>query len=343
MAYFFNIFFKVFGFLSAILLFILVLIGISSYLNKNSGNEYFEFVKGNKNSKNKIIVYNLNGPILNNKIQIANIANLQTIVPQDVKKYLKIIKEIEPQVLIISINSPGGTVSASNELHRIFLSFKKNNNLKIYFHTNEVLASGGYWASMAAEKIYASYGSLIGSIGVRGPDWFFYDQPTTISSGFLGSSIETKNGIKVFSQNVGQSKDLLNPFREPTKKELDHLKSIINIIYTDFINLVAKNRSIESNFIKNQIGGVIYNSQQAKENFLIDDVLSLDELINQIIKENKYNEYKIMENIYDDHSLFEKLFITLNSHNNDIDEKSIICSKLRTHVVSILSYQSAGC
>ena len=38
---------------------------------------------------------------------------------------------------------------------------------------------------MAGDNIYASYGSLIGSIGVRGPDWFFYDEPISISSGFI--------------------------------------------------------------------------------------------------------------------------------------------------------------
>ena len=55
-----------------------------------------------------------------------------------------------------------------------------------------MLASGGYWASLSGEKIYANYGSIIGSIGVKGPDWFFYNKPKLISSGFLGQTIEVK-------------------------------------------------------------------------------------------------------------------------------------------------------
>ena len=64
-------------------------------------------------------------------------------------------EKILPKVIIFSINSPGGTVSASNNLYNIIKSFKKRNNVEIIFHTNELLASGGYWAATAAYKIYA--------------------------------------------------------------------------------------------------------------------------------------------------------------------------------------------
>ena len=60
-------------------------------------------------------------------------------------------------------------------------------------------ASGGCWAALASDKIYAGYGAIIGSIGVRGPDWSYYDNPVSISTGILGKSVETKGGIKKYN------------------------------------------------------------------------------------------------------------------------------------------------
>ena len=63
----------------------------------------------------------------------------------------------------------------------------------------------------SGDKIYANYGSIIGSIGVSGPSWYYYDKPKSISTGILGQKIETENGIYIFDQNAGNSKDLFNP------------------------------------------------------------------------------------------------------------------------------------
>ena len=343
MSIFFNFFFKVSGILFSILFFILILAGISNYINNYSSEDFFQFVEGDQNSENSIIIFNISGPIINDKMHFSNISNIEMISPKQIKNKLEIIKEIKPKILIISIDSPGGTVSASNEIYNILLNFIIDNKIEVYFHTDEILASGAYWFAMAGKKIYASYGSLIGSIGVRGPDWFFYDTPTAISSGLFGETIETKNGIKVFSQNVGNSKDLLNRFREPSLKELKHLESMIETFYIDFINLVSKNRSIEKNVIQNQIGALIYNSKQAKNNFLIDDVLSLNDLLKAIRKENEFNNYKILENTEKKQSLFDRLFLKFGKYQDDFILKSEFCTQLKTNLVSIYSFQSVGC
>ena len=64
---FFSVFLKVSGFLFSILFFILVVIGISSYANNNKLNDYFQFVEGDQSSENSIIIFNLSGPIINDK------------------------------------------------------------------------------------------------------------------------------------------------------------------------------------------------------------------------------------------------------------------------------------
>ena len=67
-----------------------------------------------------------------------------------------------------------------------------------------MLTSGAYWVSLSGDKIFASYGAIIGSIGVKGPDWIYFNSPTSLSSGILGTSIESPNGIKMYSNIAGK-------------------------------------------------------------------------------------------------------------------------------------------
>ncbi len=261
---FLNVFLRTLGFLVATATFVVIL-NIFLYFMPAQDDDY-NFIQGDKNSNNIIAVLDLNGPIINgiNQSLVTNI--IQYIDPIDVEKYLSELQIIKPKYLIIKINSPGGTVTASYALEKIINDFKKQNNIEVYFHTDSILTSGGYWVATTGNKIYADYGSIIGSIGVSGPSWYYYDNPTSISTGIVGQKIETTGGIKVFNQNAGNSKDLYNPFRKPVKEELIHLQNIVKEIYEDFILKVSNARKIEINTLKNEIGALIYSGKQAKQN-----------------------------------------------------------------------------
>ena len=71
---------------------------------------------------------------------------------------------------------------------------------------------------------------------------------------------------------------MYNPFRKPSQRELKHLKSIVLDIYNDFLVKVSSSRKIEVDILKNDIGALIYNSNQAKIKYLIDDVVNFDDL-----------------------------------------------------------------
>jgi len=294
---FFRVFFRTFGFLSALLVFFLI-ISILLNLSNNLQESKFTMIEGDQNSNNIIGVINLNGPIFNNSRNVLENNFYDYINPEHIRLYLEELKELNIKILLVNINSPGGTVTATAELENILKNFKKETKVKIYFFTSEILASGGYWIATTADKIFASYGSTIGSIGVGGPSWYYYNTPLSLSSGLLGQSIETEKGIEVFNQNAGQSKDLFNPFRKPKDQEILHLQKIVDEIYEDFITKVSKNRKIQINTIRNNIGALIYSSTQAKEKFLIDEVANYRSLIEYIIKENNYDDYKIYENIF---------------------------------------------
>ena len=302
MRVFFNFFIKTIAFLTAVTFFFILLGLLISNLESFSSTERtninkFIYKEGDNTSQNKIVLIELRGPILNKPsgaLEFSLIDNIEAIYVSEFVKDLKEIKLQNPKGIVISIDSPGGSVSATYNLYNAIEKFKNNNKTKIFLHTDELLASGGYWAALSGDKIYASYGAMIGSIGVRGPDWIYYDNPISISTGILGQTVETKDGIKKYNTIAGRSKDLFNSFRMPTKKEVESLQDIVNGIYDDFVNIVAKKRSIENNFITENLGALIFNAKKAKENYLIDDIKNLQEVINEIVKELKLPDFKII-------------------------------------------------
>ena len=337
---FFSVFFRTLGFLSSLLIFFIIINILLKFTN-NLQNNHFTKIDGDDTSNNIIAKINLNGPIFNNYNYFLGNNFYDYIDPEKVKSYLEELKKIEIKAIIIKINSPGGTVSATNELEEIFHKFKKEKNVKIYFFTKDILASGGYWIATSADKIFASYGSIIGSIGVSGPKWFYYDKPVSLSSGLVGQSIETKNGIEVFNQNAGQGKDLFNPYRRPENEEIKHLQKIVDEIYNDFIIKVSKSRKIDISFIKNNIGALIYSSNQAKDNFLIDDILDFEDVVKYIVKENKFDNYKIYENKRNI-SFFENLLVNYNFKNKKFIFNNV-CKKFKTSINVLVPTFFANC
>lgn len=341
MAIFLNIFIKTIAiFFSILFVFVFIILTISFI--KPSKNNDFSFISGEENSSNIIAIIQLNGLIINNSNQLSELVNPFIISPNRVKTDLDNLNKINPKVIVFSINSPGGTVSASKNLYDIITEYKNNNKeTQIIFHTNELLASGGYWASMSADKIFSNYGAIIGSIGVKGPDWFYYDQPISISSGIFGNRIETKKGIEVFTNIAGKSKDIFNPFRKPTEDEINQLLNMVNEIYDDFINTVSKKRKIETQNIEKEIGATIYTSGKAKQLYLIDGEMTLDNLIKKIINEKKYIDYKLLKKFNKKNSLLNDI-LTGGFYKNEINLQ-IECLTLRSSISVILSYESTGC
>ena len=338
---FFSVFFRTLGFFSAILI-ILIIINILVHFSNDFQKKQFVMTDGNESSNNIIANINLNGPIYNNTNNVLGNNLYDYINPAQVKSYLKELKQLKIKVLIININSPGGTVSATAELEKIIYEFKKDTNIKVYFYTKEILASGGYWVSTTADKIFASYGSIIGSIGVSGPSWFYYNTPISLSSGLFGQSVETKEGIEVFNQTAGEGKDLFNPYRRPKPDEIKHLQNLIDDVYNDFLIKVSKSRKIEISNIKNNIGALIYNSKQAKNNFLIDDILNYETLIKLIIKENEFKDYKIYENRVSE-TFIGNLLARYENHPNNKYSFDNICKKLQTNISVIIPVYLKDC
>ena len=312
MNYFFQVFSKTLGFLLAII-FSIFLISLFLFFFGENKKKYFSYLEGNKDSSEIIAILNLNGPIISEPPNFNNyniFQNLEVIYPSLIKEYLKELEKINAKGLIISINSPGGGVSATQRIYNLIKDFKDKNSIPIFFHTKDILTSGSYWVALSGDKIFADYGSIIGSIGVRGPNWLYYNSPTLLSEGLFGRSVESQNGLKLFSNTAGLYKDIFNPFRKPTKEEMDKLQTMVDDIYSNFVNLVSINRKIEKNIITDDIGAMVFNSKRAKLNYLIDDEKNIDEIIELISKKLKLANAKVLINKYEDkYSLFNLNYI----------------------------------
>ena len=332
MSTFSKTYLKILGFLAAITTFILIL-GIINFF-VDSKKSLFSFYAGDKNSQNKIALLRINGPIISEPMNFFNFGTLsetKAIYPSLVNNYLNELKDIQISGLIVSINSPGGSVSASNEIYNQFKDFKNNQNIPMYFHSTEMLASGAYWISLSGDKILANYGTLIGSIGVKGPDWIYYNNPNLLSNGLLSKSIESKNGIKMFSSLAGKSKDLLNPFRAPSAEEKKQLQNMVNNIYVKFVNLVSSNRKIEKEIIISEIGAMIYESNKAKKINLINDVKTLNETIELIKNELEISKLKIITNSKQKSFNLNFMNSKLNI-NNDSYIFNIFCNNIKNEL-----------
>ena len=332
---FFSYFTRTFAVLLAFFLFLFALAAIFSASNEfNSPN--FILVEGENNSNNNITIINLNGPIIDDSSNFIGFQYSNIINPKKVSDYLNEIVEKKPKVIIFKINSPGGTVSASNKIYNIIDNFKRKNDIEIIFYTDYLLTSGGYWMALSGDSIIADYGSILGSIGVSSPQWIFFNEPISISTGYLGEKIDTNKGIEIYSQNAGKSKDLFNPFRRPTKDELNHLNALTSNIYEDFISLVSKKRKIEKSTLKNEIGALIFDTKLAKMNYIIDDVLEFETLIKNIKIKYDFKNYKVYANKQRSH--FLKSYFGNNLINpNNLDICSILESSFSTVSPKFLS------
>jgi protease-4 len=352
MRVFIETFSKILAFLSAILIFFLIVSLISNFI-ADRNMSHFSYYKGNKLSEQKIALLNIGGPIISEPQNISNFQifnSLKVIYPSLIRSYLKELSKKNIVGLIISIDSPGGSVSATQKIYKIIKEFKKDYNIPIYFHSSNILASGAYWISLSGDKIYADYGAIIGSIGVKGPDWIYYNSPTSLSPGLLGGYVESPNGIKLYSNTAGISKDIFNPFRQPSEKEVIQLQQMVDSIYEDFINLVSSSRKIEAKIIKDEIGSMIFSTNQAKNYYLIDNQMDIENVMKILSKRlNLSDEQFIINKKNKNYNFLDLSFLSrtdkLNTHDlyqSYIEKK--FCNNLiyELSVVSIAS-QKSGC
>ena len=136
------------------------------------------------------------------------------------------------KAIILHVNSPGGGVAASEEIYREVKRVRDEKKKKIVVSIETVGASGAYYVSSGADKIYADEGSIVGSIGVIA-EWMNY--------GDLLKWAKLKNVVI----KTGEFKDTGNPARDLTPAEQAYMQSLIDNMFGQFIKAVADGRGLK--------------------------------------------------------------------------------------------------
>lgn len=190
------------------------------------------------------------------------------VTSEDVTYALKYIAGQENvKALILDINSPGGSVTASDNIYHEIMQFKKENNIPVIAMFEGTACSGGYYSAMAADYIMALPTTWTGSIGV------IMEVPEI--SKLMGKVGVNVNTITSLNANGGASfKDIGSTYRQMRPEERQLLQTLVTQSWNRFTDIVAQGRKgkITKDQVKKLADGRIYSSEQALKHKLIDQI-----------------------------------------------------------------------
>ncbi len=170
------------------------------------------------------------------------------------------------KAIVLRIDSPGGGVVPSQEIHDAVKRVKNKSNKAVIASMGTVAASGGYYIAAATDRIIANPGTLTGSIGV-----------IMEMANFEG--LLKKIGVEGVVIKSGRFKDVGSPLRKMSDEERKLLQSVMDDVHHQFIQAVADGRSLELSDVEPLADGRIFTGRQAKEARLVDELGDLDDAI----------------------------------------------------------------
>lgn len=194
----------------------------------------------------------------------------------DALQWIRRLRE-DPSVkgILVRINSPGGVVGPSQELHRGLERAAREKPLVVSM--GAVAASGGYYVATAGHTIMANPGTLTGSIGVK--------LELTNLQGLM-----EKLGITRESLGSGQFKTTGSPFKELTPEERDYFQAVIMDMHSQFVRDVARGRKMSLEEVQALADGRIMTGLQAVEYGLVDALGGQEEALEMLKKLAKIEE-----------------------------------------------------
>lgn len=185
------------------------------------------------------------------------------------------------KAVIVLINSPGGTVTASQTIAEKIAEFKKSGK-KVIVLMREVAASGGYFIATPADKIVANGSTITGSIGV------------IVQTANL-EKLYQKIGYQPITFKAGRLKDIGSSDRPITEEERQIIQQLIDEEHEVFKKFVAEGRKLGGEKINQLADGRIFSGRQAKELGLVDDLGNLSKAIELAKKEAGMEKASIVE------------------------------------------------
>lgn len=179
----------------------------------------------------------------------------------------KAAKDRSVKAVVLRVNCPGGTVTASDLMYQIVNDFREKAHKPVVAATQEVAASGGYYVCCGADQIVAHPTSVVGSIGV-------------IFSTFELSQLMDKVGVKSEAIKSGPLKDMGSPFKALGDNERAVMQSMVDDYYARFVDLVKTRRKITNpDTLKLTTDGRVFTGTRAVELGLADRTGRLEDAL----------------------------------------------------------------
>lgn len=273
--------------------------------NKISIDQYKEIAQNISRSDNKIAILYATGQIYTGK------GNTDIYSKTFIDQINEIKNDDDIKAVILRINSPGGSANASAEILYELYELKEKKPLIVSF--SDIAASGGYYISMAADKIYAQENTLTGSIGVLGmiPDVKKLANNVGINSDY----VSTNSNSMYYSLTQGTSQG----FKEIMSKGID-------ITYKKFVNEVMKGRKMTFNQVDSLGKGRIWSGKEALENGLVDQIGGFYDAIDYAAKKAGVITYNLVS--YPKERSGWDLIVNMITSNNNNENNTGILEKL---------------
>ncbi|MBX2889651.1 MAG: signal peptide peptidase SppA [Saprospiraceae bacterium] len=249
-------------------------------LNRISIEDYFES-RGKKldmSVKDKIAVVYAEGTILDGSSN----------EPGDVydEKYVKILRKIRQdntvKAVVLRVNSPGGSVLASENIFRE-IELCKQAGKPIVVSMGDVAASGGYYIASHADSIFAEENTITGSIGVFGV------------VPMLHKTMKNKLGVTFDTVRTGRHSAFGSPFIEFSSEEDAMIQERVEAVYEDFLKKVSTGRDMSREKVHEIAQGRVWPGKKAKEIGLVDDLGGLDRALSAASKLAGLEKYRTTE------------------------------------------------
>ena len=218
----------------------------------------------------KVLVIPIRG-IISDAPRRQFITTWPSMVQEIVSQLRKAEDDPEVKAVLLKIDSPGGSVTASDLIYNEIMVFKQRKKAKVVAAMMGVAASGGYYIALPADFILAHPTTVTGSVGV------LFLNPNV-------SGLMEKIGVDVNVSKTGENKDMGSPFRQATEEEQGIIQDIVDRLGAQFLDHIAEHRKLGPNRLKEISSARIYLADDALKLGMVDSIGYLDEAVSRAKK-----------------------------------------------------------